>query len=224
LTSGRVVVSTRRAFTVVTANEAVAERPDPSDTRIEKANCPAACGVPEMRPADDRESPGGSTPPAICQVWGRWPPVATSAASNPDPTVAAVRTFVSTTSGGTGRVVVVAGGRVVVGADPPPPPDDVVVVGTVVVGGGSTVVAGAVVVGGASTVVVGTVVVGDADWMVVVGTVVSGATVVSVEPTEVVEVGRIVVVGGGAGRVSTSTRCPCGNTCRSTSVTAALAT
>jgi hypothetical protein len=200
-------VSTRSAFTVVTANEAVAERPDPSNTRIEKANCPAACGIPEMRPADDRESPGGSTPPAICQVWGRWPPVATSAASNPDPTVAAARTFVSTTSGGTGRVVVVAGGRVVVaggrvvvGADPPPPPDDVVVVGTVVVGGGSTVVVG--------TVVVGTVVVGDADWMVVVGTVVSGATVVSVEPTEVVEVGRIVVVGGGAGRVSTSTRSP----------------
>ena len=194
---------------MVAAKEAVAERPDPSDTRTEKTNCPAACGIPEIRPAEDSESPAGSTPPAICHVWGRWPPVATNAASNPDPTVAAARTFVSTTSGGTGRVVVVvaggrvvvvAGGRVVVGADPPPPPDDVVVVGTVVVGGGSTVVVG--------TVVVGTVVVGDADWMVVVGTVVSGAAVVPVEPTEVVEVGSIVVVGGGAGRVNTSTRSP----------------
>ena len=84
------------------------------------------------------------------------------------------------------------------------------------VGGGSPVVV--------STVVVGTVVVGDADWMVVVGTVVAGAAVVSVEPTEVVEVGRIVVVGGGAGRASPSTRCPWGHTCRSPSVTAALAT
>jgi len=74
------------------------------------------------------------------------------------------------------------------------------------------------------TVVVGTIVSVDADWIVVVATVVSGATVVSVEPTEVVEVGRIVVVGGGAGRVSTSTRSPWGKTCRSTSVTAALAT
>ena len=213
---------------MVAAKEAVAERPDPSDTRTEKANCPAACGIPEMRPADDSESPGGSTPPAICHVWGRWPPVATSAASNPDPTVAAANTFVSTTSGGTGRVVVVvAGGRVVVvavgrmvvGADPPP--DDVVVVGTVVVGGGSTIVVDTVIVG---TVIVGTVVVGDTDWMVAVGTGVSGAAVVSMEPTEVVEVGRIVVVGGGAKRASTSTRCPWGNTCRSTSVTAALAT
>ena len=194
---------------MVAAKEAVAERPDPSDTRTEKTNCPAACGVPEMRPAEDSESPGGSTPPAICHVWGRWPPVATSAASNPDPTVVAVSTFVSTTSGGTGRVVVTAGGRVVVvasgrvvvGADPPPPPDDVVVVVVVVV-------VGTVVVGGGSTVVVGTIVSVDADWMVVVGTVVSGAAVVSVEPTEVVEVGRIVVVGGGAGRVSTSTRSP----------------
>jgi hypothetical protein len=59
---------------------------------------------------------------------------------------------------------------------------------------------------------------------VVVGTVVPRSTVVLVEPPGLVEVGRIVVVGGGAGRVSTSTRCPWGNTCRSTSVTAALAT
>ena len=216
-------MSTRKAFTAVTTNEAVAERFEASDTRAEKANCPAACEVPEMRPADDSASPGGSAPPDNCQVWGRCPPVATSAASNPDPTVAAARTFVSTTSGGTGRVVVaggrvgvVAGGPVVVGVETPPPPDDVVVVGAVVVGGGATVVV--------DTVVVDTVVVGDADWMVVVGTVVSGAAVVSVEPTEVVEVGRIVVVGGGAGRVNTSTRCPWGKTCRSTSVTAALAT
>jgi hypothetical protein len=88
-----------------------------------------------------------------------------------------------------------------------------------VVGAGSTVVAGAtVVVGAGSTVVAGATVVVGGGSTVVVG------TVVLVEPPGLVEVGRIVVVGGGAGRVSTSTRCPCGNTCRSTSVTAALAT
>jgi len=101
----------------------------------------------------------------------------------------------------------------------------VIVDTTVVVGAGvdvgidvgSTTVAGTVVAG---TVVAGTVVAGT----VVAGTVVAGTVVWFVNPPEVVEVGRIVVVGGGAGRVSTSTRSPWGNTCRSTSVTAALAT
>jgi hypothetical protein len=129
-------------------------------------------------------------------------------------------------SGGTGRVVVVAGGRVVVGTPSPSPPASgtVVVVGTNVevgVGVGSTVVVvddDSMVVAGA--VAAGTVVAGT----VVAGTVVAGTVVVFVDTTEVVEVGRIVVVGGGAGRASTSTRCPWGKTCRSTSVTAALAT
>jgi hypothetical protein len=98
----------------------------------------------------------------------------------------------------------------------------VVVVGTTVVAGvGSTVVVtddGSTVVAG--TVVAGTVVAGT----VVAGTVIAGTVVWFVNSPEVVEVGRIVVVGGGAGRASTSTRSPWGNTCRSTSVTAALAT
>jgi len=128
-------------------------------------------------------------------------------------------------SGGTGRVVVVAGGRVVVDTPSPSPPASgtVVVVGTNVevgvgvgVGVGSTVV----VVDDDSMVVAGAVVAGT----VVAGTVVAGTVVVFVDTTEVVEVGRMVVVGGGAGRASTSTRCPWGKTCRSTSVTAALAT
>jgi hypothetical protein len=101
----------------------------------------------------------------------------------------------------------------------PPASGTVVVVGTNVevgVGVGSTVV----VVDDDSMVVAGTVVAGT----VVAGTVVAGTVVRFVDPPDVVEVGRIVVVGGGAGRASTSTRCPWGKTCRSTSVTAALAT
>ena len=115
-------------------------------------------------------------------------------------------------SGGTGRVVVVVGGRVVVGTSPSAALGIVVVVdvtvvnATVVVGVsvGSTVVVpddGSTVVG--VTVVAGTV---------VAGTVVAGTVVAFVDPAEAVEVGRIVVVGGGAGRVSTSTRSPWGKT------------
>ena len=90
--------------------------------------------------------------------------------------------------------MVVVGGRVVV--ETPPAPGTVVVVDTTVVAVvGSTVVAGTVMVAG--TVAAGTVAVGT----VVVGTV--------VDPPEVaVTVGRIVVLGGGAGRVNTSTRSP----------------
>jgi len=93
----------------------------------------------------------------------------------------------------------------------PPAPGTVVVVDTTVVAGvGSTVVAGTVMVAGtvvAGTVVAGTVVAGTVvAGTVVVGTVVAGTVA---DPSEVaVEVGRIVVVGGGAGRVSTSTRSP----------------
>jgi len=116
---------------------------------------------------------------------------------------------------------------VVAGIDSPPASGTVDVVGTtavagvgstvVVTGDGSTVVAGTVVAG---TVVAGTVVAGT----VIAGTVIAGTVIWFVNSPEVVEVGRIVVAGRGVGRASTSTRSPWGNTCRSTSVTAALAT
>jgi hypothetical protein len=104
--------------------------------------------------------------------------------------------------------VVVAGGWVVSGAPFPPASGTVVVADTTVVAGvGSTIVAGAVVVAG--TVVAGTVMVAGT---VVAGTVMVAGTVVTgpvADPPEVaVTVGRIVVVGGGAGRVNNSTRSP----------------
>ena len=151
--------------------------------------------------------------------------------------MATVRSVASMAKGGTDWVVVVLGGRVVVGAGASALSGTVVIEDTaVVVGVGSTVVetddgstvVGVTVVGvtvvGVTvvgvTVVAGTVVA----VTVVAGTVVAGTVVRFVDPPEVVEVGRIVVVGGGAGRASTSTRSPWGKTCRSTKVTAALAT